>query len=74
MKDERNDHELTVANLVDNDASDNDTETETSEPGTIDESDLKCGKVERPEPFREKAAPNRQADTGSEDRQKAGPE
>ena len=74
MEQERGDDQLAVADLVDDDAADDDAETEAGEAGAADGAELRAGEAELGGPVGEDAAADAEADAGGENGQEAGPE
>ena len=65
--------ELAVADLVHDDAADDDAEAEAGEPGAADVAELRTGEAELGRPVGKDAAADAEADAGGENGQEAGP-
>ncbi len=74
MHHEGRDDQLAVADLVDDEAADDDAETEAGEAGAADGAELRAGEAELRGPRRQDAAANREADAGRENGQEACPQ
>ena len=74
MKQERGDDQLAVANLVHDDAADDDAETEAGEPGAPDRTELRAGEPEIGGPGGKDAAADAETDAGGENGEKPGPQ
>src|SRR5262249_28065730 len=68
------DDQFAVANLVSDDAANDDAETEAGEAGPADVAQFGGGKSEFSSPVVEDAAANREAHAGGQDGHEAGPE
>ena len=74
MHDERRDDQLAVADLVDDQAADDDAEAEPGEAGAADGAQLRAGKAEFSGPRRENGAADGEADAGRENGDETRPE
>ena len=74
VEQERGDDQLAVADLVDDEAADDDAETEAGEPRAADGAELRAGETELCGPVGQDAAANGEADAGGENGQEACPE
>ena len=74
MEQERRDDQLSVADLVDDYAADDDAEAETGEPGAADGTELRPRETEFGRPVSKNAAPDSKTNAGREDGQEARPE
>ncbi len=74
MTDKRRDHDLTVANLVDHDATEDDSKTKPRESRSTDRAKLGRGEAEFLAPVVKDTAANGKTDAGGEDGGEAGPE
>ena len=74
MEEEGRRDQLAVADLVHDDAADDDAETETGEPGAADGAQLRPGEAEVSGPVGKDAAADAEADAGRENGQETGPE
>jgi len=66
--------ELAVADLVHDDAADDDAEAEPGEPGAVDEADFQPGEVKGLHPVAEDGAADAEADAGRQDGHEACPQ
>ena len=74
VEQERRDDQLAVADLVDDDAADDDAEAEAGETGAADGAELRAGEAEVSGPVGQDAAADAEADAGGENGQEAGPQ
>ena len=74
VEQERGDDQLAVADLVDDDAADDDAEAEAGETGAADGAELRAGEAEVGGPVGQDAAADGEADAGGENGQEAGPQ
>ncbi len=74
VADERQGDQFAVADLIHDDAADDDAEAEAGETRAADGAELRAGEAELLAPVIENAAANGEADAGGEDGHEAGPE
>ena len=74
VADKRRHHQFTVTDLIHDDTTDDDAETETGEPRAADGTELSGGEAELGSPVIEDSAANGETDASGKDRPKSSPQ